>query len=64
MEQMQWTPTSLEPTRQELAMQAEELRIGSGFKLTYEQALDRICDSWGWVKAAHMEKCKTFRKAD
>ncbi len=56
-----------EPTREmtleEIEAEAVLLRVGSGFKLTIEQARDRVAGSLGWVNYAHCLKCKTFRGA-
>lgn len=52
-----------EPTAQELEMEAQELRILSGFAVTIEQARDRVADSRGWVNWAHMVACKLKRGA-
>lgn len=52
-----------EPTKETLEREAQELRVSSGFKVTIEQARDRVCDSHGWVDWNHMCKCKAKRGA-
>lgn len=52
-----------EPTRAQIEREAQELRIFSGYKVTLQEARDRVCDSLGWVNWAHMLRCKTKRGA-
>ena len=52
-----------EPTLNQLKREATEMRIFSGYKLTEEQALDRLADSHGWVDSKHMIECKKARSA-
>ena len=52
-----------EPTIDAIRQEAELLRVSSGFKLTIEQALDRVCDSLGWVSYSHCLRCKATRGA-
>lgn len=52
-----------ESTLQEIEVEAQTLRIISGFKLTIEQARNRICDGLGWVHYAHCLQCKAIRGA-
>lgn len=50
-----------EPSLAEIETEAELRRVFSGFKLTTEQARDRVCDSMGWVSYAHCVRCKEKR---
>lgn len=52
-----------EPTIVALEVEAQTLRVFSGFKVDIEDARDRVADSWGWVHWAHMLRCKAKRGA-
>lgn len=52
-----------EPLKDQLEREAQELRVCSGFKVTIEQARNRVCEQCGWVSWAHMERCKAKRNA-
>lgn len=51
-----------EPTLVEIDAEAQTLRVGSGFKLTIDQARDRVVATMGWVDYRHCLKCKAARK--
>lgn len=52
-----------EPTLAEIELEAQTLRIVSGFKVSIEEARNRVCDSFGWVTYEHCLNCKTTRNA-
>lgn len=52
-----------EMTLQEIEVEAQTLRVMSGFKVSTESARDRVCDGQGWVNYAHCLKCKAIRGA-
>lgn len=52
-----------EPTKEALEREAQELHVLSGFKVTIEQARNRVCESCGWVNWDHMSRCKEKRGA-
>lgn len=52
-----------ETTLPEIEAEAELLRVCSGFKLSIEQARDRVAGACGWVSYAHCLTCKSFRGA-
>lgn len=56
-------PNYRERTLLEIEAEAQALRVNSGFKVTIEQARDRVCDSQGWVDYAHCVSCKEQRGA-
>lgn len=52
-----------ELTLQEIEVEAQTLRVMSGFRVSSESARDRICNGQGWVSYAHCLRCKAFREA-
>jgi hypothetical protein len=52
---------TLEKTLSDIEAEAQALVVFSGYKITIEEARDRVCESLGWVNYAHCVRCKSFR---
>lgn len=56
-------PTYRERTILELEAEAQALRVNSGFRMTIEQARNRVAEAHGWVSFKHCLECKQSRGA-